>query len=1420
LSNIACPSLDTLSAFLLGDLPETQLSEVAEHVAGCAACEEKASRLDLASDEIVECLRRLPNRDPEIPLADTDPIIPSEMLTFPPGTETWGEFRIVREIGRGGMGVVCEAYQGSLNRHVALKFLPEHGDLARFRREARAAGRLHHTNIVPVFGVGEQQGRHFYVMQYIAGRGLNVVLKERADAAASAEGSGSAAAARFDDREAARIGVQVADALAYAHAQGVIHRDIKPSNLLLNNQGTVWVTDLGLAHDASDTATLTQTGDFLGTLRYVAPERLTGPGDARVDVYSLGVTLYELACGRPAYGDVERGMLLHQRMRSEPPAPRQFEPSISRDLETIVLKAMAREPDGRYATAAALAADLRRFLDGSPIVARPVPFWERAWKWARRRPSVAALVVVLHAAAAVILATFAVSYVQIGQALTQANDSAIKARSAQREESIARERADEARNAALAETYRASLSEVRSLRSGRPSGWRASVVQILTRLARMPTPKRDLVDLRTEAVASLGEFDVVEIARLDGVPGGIYSFDFSPDSQTLATITLTGRVDFWSVPRRRHLASIPDPAGIDRRLGYPPEGDPRTRIKFLADGSVAYTAWDHRVKFVDASFGRAPRPPLDGGQAQALSLATDRRGQFIVVGWNDNRIELFDLATLKRRLALVGNPYQLAISPDGQSLAVSGPGETVDVVPTAYPEKRFTLGALREGWSAPAFSPDGARLGVATANRAVLWDVAGSADPIVLRGNKDEVKSLGFAPDGNLAATAGNDHTTRIWDVPSGQTVTVLPGPWFMNQVAFSPDGNYLAAVSTIARLTIYELQGRREKRRLAGHKTGADGVAFQPRSARLASGGGDRNIFLWDVDSCQAILHFSAGPTWVAALAFSPDGSTLASGIGRHSNETGPENPLRLWDSKTGSLQSAPQGFNDGVLALAFDPSGRKIAAGDVGGNVAIWDTAARRILRRETMNSQHVRAVAFLGDGRALLAGSEGNPGQIALIDLAGTSPTQRVILQQCWGRFVVDGSRRRIIVAGIDGSLTALSLPDLVPSFRSTSLHDGIVWSLALSADGRLLATGGADRRVVVRNPETFAPLFSLPPWTGTIKDLAFDDSSSYLALCGVDSDIAVWDLKRVLSELYPTGLAWDQRAPDLDAGAVSASAAESVRAPIPFINPSEASPKYYPTMDRPAVRTADSPPPEGARLNPSPTDALSRAIAADPKNVALWLERGNLYGRHRQWKAALEDITFALERDPDHSLKWLYCAPLYIELGDIEGYRRHAYAMLNQFAATSSAFEAERAAKIGLLLAPPEDLRRRLTDLADRAVTQGAGSPFLPWFKLVRGMAAYRDGEFSIALKWLEDRSASPLCLVSSLAFLAMSQGRLGDFTQARATLAEARRAFAALTPRTDDLGEAWYDWLIGEIALREAEAVILYDPVFPAQPFAP
>ena len=413
--------------------------------------------------------------------------------------ECIGDYRILREIGRGGMGVVYEAQQESLGRLVALKVLtrnrvssPKHID--RFHREAQSAANLHHTNIVPVFGVGEQDELHYYVMQLIEGVGLDQVISElrlqaklqdkdplpptgsfssaqmvaSEDAARSlrsgrfASGSRSGSASTKSDRErnskpsadstfpvpvgetessigpkpplstdalatdvtadynsqgelsqsakispdayeqlddrywksVARIGVQLAHALDYAHNQHVLHRDIKPSNLLLDRNDTVWITDFGLAKQA-DADELTKTGDIVGTLRYMAPEQFNGICNRQTDIYSLGVTLFELLTLRPAFGESQQGLLIQKITTAGIDRPRSVNPSIPRDLETIVMKATANESDRRFRTAGELADDLQRYLDDRPIKARRVTTAERMWRWSRRNPAIASLAATL-----------------------------------------------------------------------------------------------------------------------------------------------------------------------------------------------------------------------------------------------------------------------------------------------------------------------------------------------------------------------------------------------------------------------------------------------------------------------------------------------------------------------------------------------------------------------------------------------------------------------------------------------------------------------------------------------------------------------------------------------------------------------------------------------------------------------------------------------------------------------------------------------------------------------------------------------------------------------------------------------------------------------------------------------------------------
>jgi serine/threonine protein kinase len=340
-----------------------------------------------------------------------------------PETACLGDFRLLREVGRGGMGVVYEAEQRSLGRRVAVKVLPfaaalDARHLQRFQNEAHAAAQLHHTHIVPVYAVGCERGVHFYAMQFIDGRNLAALIDDlrhaagRGDAGDNAPGSAGTGAPDTVPRAAggtersannpehfrmvARLGVQAAEGLDYAHRLGVVHRDVKPANLLVDAGGNLWITDFGLAQLQSETK-LTLTGDLVGTLRYMSPEQTLGgrtPLDHRTDVYSLGATLYELLTLEPVFPGRDRQELLHQIALVEPVAPRRRNPAVPPELDTVVLKALAKNPAERYASAQELADDLQRFLDNRPIQAKRPSVWQRVRKWAvRHRPWVRAAVV-------------------------------------------------------------------------------------------------------------------------------------------------------------------------------------------------------------------------------------------------------------------------------------------------------------------------------------------------------------------------------------------------------------------------------------------------------------------------------------------------------------------------------------------------------------------------------------------------------------------------------------------------------------------------------------------------------------------------------------------------------------------------------------------------------------------------------------------------------------------------------------------------------------------------------------------------------------------------------------------------------------------------------------------------------------------
>jgi eukaryotic-like serine/threonine-protein kinase len=355
-------------------------------------------------------------------------------------------------------------------------------------------------------------------------------------------------------RSVAQIGRQAAQGLAHAHSRGVIHRDIKPSNLLLDVAGVVWITDFGLAK--ADEDGLTATGDILGTLRYMAPERFRGGGDARADVYALGLTLYELLTLRPAFDTSDRLKLIERIKTEEPARPRALDVRIPRDLETIVLKASDKDSLRRYATAEALAEDLRRFLDDEPILARRASAAERTARRARRHPGIA----VLGAALTVVLVLVTVG------SLLAAGRFARLAREADQE----REKAQQARLDALDKSYLATRNEIRAIRLARQSGWRSAALERLRELVRLGSRHFDRVDLRTEALACLAETDVKLQSRFSVNDMRAWFLRYSPDGRTLAVDDLTTRrVNLYDLTTNQPLDSIPKSVGLSPFAFHP-----------------------------------------------------------------------------------------------------------------------------------------------------------------------------------------------------------------------------------------------------------------------------------------------------------------------------------------------------------------------------------------------------------------------------------------------------------------------------------------------------------------------------------------------------------------------------------------------------------------------------------------------------------------------------------------------------------------------------------------------------------------------------------------------------------------------------------------------------------------------------------
>jgi WD40 repeat protein/serine/threonine protein kinase len=1120
-----------------------------------------------------------------------------------------GDYQILREVGRGGMGVVYEAQQLSLGRHVAIKVLPSHAlmdarKLGRFRREARSAARLHHTNIVPVFGVGEQDGLHYYVMQFIPGLGLDEVLEElqrlrpgkpgsastlgstgdkvrvarkdisstelaqalttgrftpagtkdgdtqpaRSDATATAAPPvETPIAGRLSDafslssssvvlpgsgrqsgkkrltywQSVARIGVQVADALEYAHRQGIQHRDIKPSNLLLDTTGTVWVTDFGLAK-ADDQQDLTRTGDVLGTLRYMPPEAFDGRADARGDVYSLGLTLYELLALRPAFDEKERSRLVKRVTTEEPVRLDRLNREVPRDLVTIVHKASDRDPAHRYASAADLAADLQRFIDDEPIQARRVSAAERYFRWARRNPLIASLggvltgVLVLATVGSLLAAqlfrTQALTQRLLAEDRERQRQEAVQARS---EEAAARHAADQV-NARLRDAQEEMRQAEYTTRSNFAlAAWDANDVGRLRSLLDLMRPAPGEPDRRGwewRYLWQLGHEERLTLRADDPAPFGDVAF--SPDGQTIAGLLSKGRIQLWD----RHNGESRRTMGVtsEDRTSY--LGGGVHAVAFSPDGrSLAGPGPDASLVLYDVATG-LPTLRFEGDPGAVLKLVWGPDGRTLIASISAHVMRVWDARDghlIHRNFGQHEGPVAaVAFSPDDQTLVSASYDRTVKLWNLDDPVRpRAVLRGHTNEVRAVAFSPDGKRLCSAGLDGAIrVWDARSGAVLAVIWGHAGAVTSLAYLPDGARVVTGSADQTVRVWDTATGQELRRFKGQTGgVVAVAVSPDGRDIASASDLGDINaandvavrVWSADNPLRPRTLRSPSVLTYGgnvecLALSPDGRRLVSGHNDKALRVWDLVSDRPPRVLKGHEKPVKCVAFSPDGRTIASGSADHT--------VRLWDADTGQSRLRFTGHTGELRGLIFTPDGQTVLSCGHDRTIQAWDPATglvRSVLRG---HSETVHDLALSPDGRTLASASYDKT--CILWDFPAGQP--RLTLRRHTGgvNSVAFGpGGRTVATASEDGTVRLWNASDgsLQGLLKG---HSAEVIGLAFNPDGRL-ASSGSDNTIRLWDPASGQALLILKGHAGRVRCVKFSPDGRTLASASYDRTIKLWE-----------------------------------------------------------------------------------------------------------------------------------------------------------------------------------------------------------------------------------------------------------------------------------------------------------------------
>ena len=1062
--------------------------------------------------------------------------------TLPAGAgfpKPFGDYQLLALIDEGGMGAVYRARHTPLNREVALKVvrgaaLASPRLLARFHLEIQAAARLDHPNIVPVYESGELEGLPWFSMKLVAGESL--ARRMAAGSIGLATPAGAAAEATRREAEVARLLGTLARAVHYAHQHGVLHRDLKPGNILLDGVGVPYLTDFGVAKMMQEERGLTLTAELVGTPSYMAPELALGrPASAASDVYSLGAILYELLTGKPPFHGSTPAQTLRQVVEDVPRAPTTICGKVNRDLETIALKCLEKEPARRYGSALAMAEDLERFLRGEPITARLATARERLWRWCRRKPALAT-------ALAATLLVFALGFIGVAWQWRRADRLA----ASERESREVAQRNLQQLQIARAEDY---------LEAGETTTGLAHLARVVRENPRNAVAATRLVSALTWRSFALPRF---ELSLCGGTTGGAEEpavsqvnasqvmaasclAACSPDGRRLATAAWDGTCRLWEAETGTLVSELPRHAGQLTSLEFSADGtrllaasyshvslieraaekEPSAHKLALTNWASCARNWASCARFSpkgdlvavgggDGSIllwndGAGEPRPLAGRHDQpVLALGFSPDGKRLASSARDGAVRVWDLASgtdLFPPLRHQGWARTVAFSPDGQRLLSGGEDNVLWIwdARTGQPAGRARIDAPEVRWA--EFHPDGQRVVTASRDGGVrLWDTAAEGPPVRLASYRQWAILARFSPDGLRLISASADGWTQLCDLRRGaRLIEPIKHRREITATAFHPDGRRLLTASAEGMARLWEINPGQALALRFGHRDGATGARFSPDGQRLLTAGFDGVVRVWDAVTGQALSPPMIHSNPETQAEFSLDGRRLISAAG---------NAAQVWDAATGHPVSPPLQHRALVRVARFSHDGQRVFTTSEDGTAQFWDPQTGAPLGSPLTNSAKVRAADLSPDDHVLATGCR--DGSVRLWH----ARTGACLRQFQHGGYVAhvefSPDSRRLVTASYEGSARVWDAAQGAPA-TPLLRHGGWVLVARFSPDGERVLTASMDGTARVWDAATGRLLASFLRHTAQISDAVFSPDGQWALTASHDGTACVWDTR---------------------------------------------------------------------------------------------------------------------------------------------------------------------------------------------------------------------------------------------------------------------------------------------------------------------